>query len=116
MRVSWELESNLFSSECACGSCLLWCGTGAVCFVYLSLLASSWIMSTKTYLEALDECARLYPDRPLFWIPQNSEPGKPVSEWSPLTFAQFYADVCAAKEFYAKNLSHLDKGSVIGLW
>ncbi len=72
----------------------------------------------KTYLEALEERARLHPDQPLFWIPQVVEPEKPVSEWRPMTFAQFHAAVSVAKQFYEAQATKLNipKGSVIGIW
>ena len=72
----------------------------------------------KTYLEALEERARLHPDQPVFWIPQVVEPGKPVSEWRPMTFSQFYAAVSIAKQFYEAQGTKLNipKGSVIGIW
>ena len=72
----------------------------------------------KTYLEALEERTRLQPDAPLFWIPHDVDPEKPVSEWRPMTFAQFHAAVSIAKQFYDAQGTKLSipKGSVIGIW
>lgn len=72
----------------------------------------------KTYLGLLDERAKLHPDRPLVWIPQNVDSEKPVRKWTPITFGQFHKQTCLAKQFYATQALHsgIDRGSVIGLW
>ena len=72
----------------------------------------------KTFLEALEERANLQPDKPLFWVPQNVEHGKPAREWKPMTYAQFHAEVSTAKLFYISQTAKLNiaQGSVIGIW
>ncbi|THU93677.1 acetyl-CoA synthetase-like protein [Dendrothele bispora CBS 962.96] len=73
----------------------------------------------KTHLQILDDTARLYPNKPLFWLPKTKpEPGKAVEEWVPLTRRKFHWHVLLAKKFYAERFATMGvpAGSVVGLW
>ncbi|KAK7464738.1 hypothetical protein VKT23_005944 [Stygiomarasmius scandens] len=73
----------------------------------------------KTHLQILDDAAKSYPDKPLFWLPKSTpEPGKPLEEWVPLTRKQFHWHVLLAKRFYASNFARMGvaSGSIVGLW
>jgi len=78
-------------------------------------------MSTSTFqshLSVLESSVRLYPTRPAFRTPAVNEGTSQISEWTTITYAQFYQDVQLYARYWTSILSAdgVAPGSIIGLW
>lgn len=75
------------------------------------------MVSFKTHLHALAECAELYSSLPILKLPVYDSEGR-LRAWSPISYKEFKADV----EHFAAHLARkfeadgIAPRSVIGLW
>jgi hypothetical protein len=78
-------------------------------------------MSTPTFqshLTVLDSSARSFPTRPAFRTPVVNKETSQITEWSTVTYSQFFQDVELYARYWTSVLSAdgITPGSVVGLW
>jgi len=78
-------------------------------------------MSTSTFqshLSVLESSVKLYPTRPAFRTPVINKETSQISEWTTITYVQFYQDVQIYARYWTSILSAggFAPGSIIGLW
>ncbi|KAJ3800479.1 acetyl-CoA synthetase-like protein [Lentinula aff. detonsa] len=72
----------------------------------------------RTHLSVLESSAARFSSSPVFKVPLMGAQTNQLSDWTSITYRQFYEDVLRFAAFWAKELrrNNIPQRSVIGLW
>ncbi|KAI0788601.1 hypothetical protein C8Q75DRAFT_793755 [Abortiporus biennis] len=72
----------------------------------------------NSHLTVLEQSAARYPTAPAFYVPLVDNSTQEISEWQPISYTQFLADVEHVAKYWTTVLSNdgVLPGSVVGLW